>query len=110
MHITVTGSHGFIGTHLRQHLEAQGHIVECWDLLIQKDIANFTIDPDSDLCIHLAAKADIRESFDNPEKILIMPKVTRQSSFILDGETISHVFFQCFQNGCHHKMVMKLQS
>ena len=50
------------------------------------------------------------ESFDNPEKILIMPKVTRQSSFILDGETISHVFFQCFQNGCHHKMVMKLQN
>ena len=27
-----------------------------------------------------------------------MPKVTRQSSIILDGETISHVFFQCFEN------------
>ena len=38
------------------------------------------------------------ESFDNPEKILLMPKVTRQSSIILDGETISHVFFQCFEN------------
>ncbi len=67
MHITLTGSHGFIGTHLRQHLEAQGHRVDCWDLLIQKDIANFSIDPYSDLCIHLAAKADIRESFDNPD-------------------------------------------
>tara|TARA_A100000172_G_scaffold29699_2_gene17642 strand:+ start:684 stop:1406 length:723 start_codon:yes stop_codon:yes gene_type:complete len=66
MHITLTGSHGFIGTHLRNHLEANGHTVDCWDLLINKDIANFDIDPKSDLCIHLAAKADIRESFKNP--------------------------------------------
>ena len=41
MHITLTGSHGFIGTHLRNHLEAGGHTVDCWDLLINKDIANF---------------------------------------------------------------------
>ena len=67
MHITLTGSHGFIGTHLRNHLEADGHTVDCWDLLINKDIVNFTIDPKSDLCIHLAAKADIRESFTNPD-------------------------------------------
>ena len=67
MHITLTGSHGFIGTHLRNHLEANGHTVDCWDLLINKDIVNFTIDPKSDLCIHLAAKADIRESFTNPD-------------------------------------------
>ena len=67
MHITLTGSHGFIGTHLRNHLEANGHTVDCWDLLINKDVVNFTIDPKSDLCIHLAAKADIRESFTNPD-------------------------------------------
>ena len=30
------------------------------------------------------------ESFDNPEIFLIMSKVTRQSSIILDGETIFH--------------------
>ena len=34
--------------------------------------------------------------FDNPEFFLIILKVSRQSSIILDGETISHVFFQCF--------------
>ena len=67
MHITLTGSHGFIGTHLRKHLEDNGHTVECWDLLINKDVVNFEIDPASDVCIHLAAKADIRESFTNPD-------------------------------------------
>ena len=67
MHITLTGSHGFIGTHVRKYLEANGHTVDCWDLLIQKDIGNFNIDPKSDLCIHLAAKADIRESFSKPD-------------------------------------------
>ena len=76
MHITVTGSHGFIGQHLVKHLESQGHTVECWDLLNQKDIANFELKNVSvysdiwyevtDLVIHLAAKADIRESFKDP--------------------------------------------
>jgi len=29
MDITLTGSHGFVGTHLRKHLEAQGHNIDC---------------------------------------------------------------------------------
>ena len=36
--------------------------------------------------------------FDDLEKSLIMPKVSRQSSNILDSETISQRVFQCFEN------------
>ena len=35
----------------------------------------------------------VQNYFDDPEKSLIMLKVSRQSSNILDGKTISHVFF-----------------
>ena len=39
-----------------------------------------------------------------------MPKVTRQSSFILDGETISHVFFQCFENVLQNELAPKTKA
>ena len=65
MHITVTGSHGFIGTHLVKHL-TQNNNVECWDLKIQKNISNFECN-NTDLIIHLAALAGIRESFEQAD-------------------------------------------
>ena len=40
--------------------------------------------------------------FDNPEIVLIILKVSRRSSIILDDETISHVFFQCFEPPSMH--------
>ena len=39
-----------------------------------------------------------------------MPKVTRQSSIILDGETISHVFFQCFENVLQNELAPKTKA
>jgi len=63
MHIIVTGSHGFIGTHLCKHLELQGHTIEAWDTKLGKDINDFPDKPKGDLCIHLAALADIKKSF-----------------------------------------------
>ena len=39
-----------------------------------------------------------------------MPKVTRQSSIILDGETISHVFFQCFENVSQNELAPKTKA
>ena len=66
MHITVTGSHGFIGTHLTKHLESKGHTLECWDHKIQKDISDFSV-AHTDLIIHLAALAGIRESFEQAD-------------------------------------------
>ena len=38
-----------------------------------------------------------------------MPKVTRQS-IILDGETISHMFFQCFENFLLNELAPKTKA
>lgn len=66
MNITLTGSHGFIGSHLRTHLEHQGHTLDCWDNKINKNVANIKIKPESNLVIHLAALADVRKSLEDP--------------------------------------------
>lgn len=63
MHISLTGSHGFVGQHLLKHLETDGHTVDCWDIKIQKNIEDFVVRSETDLIIHLAALAGIRESF-----------------------------------------------
>ena len=42
--------------------------------------------------------------FDNPEIILIILKVSRRSSIILDGETISHVFFNVLKMSNKHQI------
>ena len=39
-----------------------------------------------------------------------MPKVTRQSSIILDGETISYVYFQCFENVSQNELAPKTKA
>lgn len=66
MKITLTGSHGFIGTHLRSELVKMGHHLDCWDSKIGKNINNFKLPSDTQLVIHLAAKADVRASMINP--------------------------------------------
>lgn len=68
MHITLTGSHGFVGSHLRKHLEQAGHELDCWDIKIQKNISDIVISSNTDLVIHLAALAGIRESFAMADK------------------------------------------
>lgn len=68
MNITVTGSHGFIGSHLVKHLLDTNHSVECWDTKIGKNIDGFEITKETDLVIHLAALAGIRESIENPDE------------------------------------------
>lgn len=67
MQITVTGSHGFVGSHLCKHLE-KNHTLDCWDILTQKNISDFQIKPNTDLVIHLAALAGIRESFEKADE------------------------------------------
>lgn len=66
MHITVTGSSGFIGRHLVKKLEEDGHEITVWDRNIGKDILNFEPGT-SDFVIHLAATADVRRSIREPE-------------------------------------------
>ncbi len=87
MDITLTGSHGFVGTHLRKHLEAQGHNVDCWDIKLQKNIDAFKIKPYTDLVIHLAALAGIRESFEQADNFWKTNVVYTKN-----------IFDQCVQN------------
>jgi nucleoside-diphosphate-sugar epimerase len=72
MHITITGSHGFIGHHLVNHFHANNHHLSCWDTKIGKNICDFTLkgllEDTTDVVIHLAALAGIRESIDNPDQ------------------------------------------
>ena len=72
MHITVTGSHGFIGNHLVKYLLDNNHYLNCWDLKIGKNISDFTLkstlEDTTDLIIHLAALAGIRESFEQADE------------------------------------------
>ena len=72
MHITVTGSHGFIGNHLVKYLLDNNHSLSCWDLQIGRNICDFTLksvlDDTTDVIIHLAAYAGIRESFEKADE------------------------------------------
>lgn len=68
MRVTVTGSRGFIGSHLKSRLESLGHIVDEWDLKIDKPIDQIILHKDTDYVIHLAAFADVRQSIRDPQK------------------------------------------
>ena len=60
MKIIITGSRGFIGTHLKNSLQ-DNDIVE-WDTKIDLDIKDFTLESGTDFVIHLAGLTDVRES------------------------------------------------
>ena len=66
MKVVITGSHGFIGSHLKTRLEKEHEIIE-YDNKIGKDIKNFRI-YDADFVIHLAAMADVRRSIKYSEE------------------------------------------
>ena len=68
MKVAITGSRGFIGSHLKKRLESEGHEIIEWDLKQEPSrcIKDFTPDEVS-YCIHLAAYADVRRSIAEPE-------------------------------------------
>ena len=66
MKIVITGSKGFIGTHIRNSLKY--HKIVEWDVKLNKDIKNFTLDSDTDFVIHLAGLTDVRESIKIPDE------------------------------------------
>ena len=73
MKIVITGSRGFIGTHIRNSL--QDHYIVEWDIKLKEtfdgvlfqDIKDFTVQPDTDFVIHLAGLTDVRESIEIPD-------------------------------------------
>lgn len=67
MKVILTGSQGFIGSHLKNRLENEGHEVVEWDLKINKPIEDFATGG-ADYCIHLAAIANVRNSIKDPQK------------------------------------------
>mgnify|MGYP000032259667 FL=1 len=68
MRVAITGSRGFIGSHLKTRLEKDGHEVIEWDLRQDppRPVSDFKPDEVS-YCIHLAAYADVRASLKDPE-------------------------------------------
>jgi len=69
MKIAITGSRGFIGSHLKTRLEKDGHEIVEWDLRQEPSRCIKDFDPgDINYCIHLAAYADVRASLKDPQK------------------------------------------
>jgi len=59
--ITITGSHGYIGSHLCKLIKS-----DYIDLKIDLDIRDHNLSIDCDILIHLAALAQVEESVKNP--------------------------------------------
>ena len=69
MNVALTGSRGFIGSHLKTRLEKDGHKVIEWDLRQDPPQCIKDFDPkDCSYVIHLAAYANVRQSIKDPEK------------------------------------------
>ena len=69
MKIALTGSRGFIGSHLMERLEKDGHEVVEWDLRQNPPQCIKDFDPkDCSYVIHLAAYANVRQSLEDPQK------------------------------------------
>ena len=64
MKALVTGHHGFIGSHVYEHLLSHGHEVDGYDRPF--DLGDFKTNKKYDVVIHLAANAAIREAVKNP--------------------------------------------
>ena len=68
--ILLTGSHGFIGHHLRKKL-SQKYKVLYIDKKINKNLLYCNLNHNVDLVIHLAGYSGVRESFKNPFNYII---------------------------------------
>lgn len=72
MKVAITGSRGFIGSHLKTRLEKDGHEIVEWDLKLdpEKCIKDFDIRQihEASYVIHLAAYADVRASLKDPQR------------------------------------------
>ena len=74
MRALITGGSGFVGAHLRHHLEASGDVVSITDIetdITDADaIATAVAEHAPDAIYHLAALSHVGESWDNPSSVL----------------------------------------
>ena len=67
MNILLTGSEGFIGSNLKQHLENKiDSNIQCLDLKYGDDLQTCILPNNIDLVIHLAGLSGVRQSLNNP--------------------------------------------
>ena len=66
MNILLTGSDGFIGTHLHSHLKKLKHNITGIDVKSGNDLMDCPLNYHVDLVIHLAGLSGVRKSLDNP--------------------------------------------
>jgi nucleoside-diphosphate-sugar epimerase len=68
MKIMITGSSGFIGSHLKERWKAVGHQIVELDRKEGKELKDISIDSNTDVVVHLAAWADVRASIERPNE------------------------------------------
>lgn len=88
MKVAVTGSHGFIGRVLVERLKSMGHEVDCWDLVIDKDMADFQWDGHQ-MMYHLGGLVNVRESIYDPDRYWV-------ENVLMSRQ----VFEECERYGC----------
>jgi len=86
MNILLTGSDGFVGSHLFYHLKEEHNVIG-FDIKSGQDILQTEFPKDIDLVIHLAGLSGVRDSLDNPVE------------YWTNNVVASHRVFKQFKNG-----------
>ena len=86
MKVAVTGSRGLIGSHLKYALQEEGHEVVEWDWQRGNDIKYFNL-AGANYVVHLAAYANVRASFEDPNKY-----------WLNNSEYTQNIQRQCYYN------------
>ena len=95
--ILMTGSDGYIGSHLKPYLESKGYKI----IPYQGDIRSFDVpNPDNlpDMVIHLAALTGVRKSIEMPEEYFEVNVVGTREVFMVCAEFDIPVMFASSSN------------